>query len=340
MIGPELGLVLIGLALVLYALTGGADYGAGLWDLCARGPRAEQRRNALHEAIAPVWEANHVWVLYALVILLTAFPQGYALILDALHIPLSLALLGMVLRGSAYTFRAYGIGANRAKRKWGLAYSLSSVFTPFWLGAMAGGLASGEIRVTDGVLSSEPLAGWSNPFALGVGLLTLALFAFLAAVYMTCESEGELREDFRLSALRGSTLAFLAAIGVWLLGQGFAADMHAELSTSAWSVLLHAGTAAASLTAFYALYKRRYTLARLAAIAQVSGIVCGWGLAMNGHLILPDVSASSVAAPPAVLRAMLIISAVGTLLLIPALFWLVRVFKSQRTRSPEGPSTR
>jgi len=335
-IGPELGLVLIGVALVLYALTGGADYGAGLWDLCARGPRAEKRRDALHEAIAPVWEANHVWVLYALVILLTAFPRGYALILDALHIPLTLALLGMVLRGSAYTFRAYGIGENRAKRKWGLAYALSSVFTPFWLGAMGGAVASGDIRVEEGVLTSGPLAGWSNPFALGVGLLALALFAFLAAVYMTCESEGELQEDFRRSALRSGVCAFLAATLVWLLGRSFAPQLHAELSSSGWSLALHAATALVAGLAFLALIKRRYALARCAAVLQVTGIMCGWGLAMNGHLVLPDVELHEVAAPPAVLRTMLAISAVGALLLIPALFWLVRVFKSHRYEQRSG----
>lgn len=340
MIGPELGLALIGLALVLYALTGGADYGAGLWDLCARGPRAEERRNALHEAIAPVWEANHVWVLYALVILLTAYPQGYALVLDALHIPLSLALLGMVLRGSAYTFRAYGIGENRAKRKWGLAYALSSVFVPFWLGAMAGGLASGEIEVDELALTSGPLAGWSHPFALSCGLLALALFAYLAAVYMTCETEGELREDFRRSALRSGALALLLAGAVWVLGELFAAGMHAELAASRWSLGLHSATGACALLAGWSLWVRRYALARAAAAAQVTGIVGGWGLAMDGHLLQGQVRMEDVAAPPAVLSAMLLISAAGAVLLIPSLWWLMRVFKGRRSERPAPASRR
>ena len=128
--GPELLILgVIGVALILYALLGGADFGAGIWEFNSAFQASEEERALIQRAIGPVWEANHVWVLYALVLLLTAFPAAYAVILDSLRIPITLFLLGMVLRGSAYTFRAYGLGDDRTKRHWGLAYALSSAIT-------------------------------------------------------------------------------------------------------------------------------------------------------------------------------------------------------------------
>ncbi len=165
-------------------------------------------------------------------------------------------------------------------------------------------------------------------------ILTLALFAFLAAVYMTCETGAELREEFRRSALASGALASVLAGAVWLLARVYAEPMHADLAASGWSLALHLATAATAGGALYALYRRRWGLARLLAILQVTGIVVGFGLAMNRHLVLPDVHIDDFAAPSHVIHTVLVISAVGAVILAPALFWLVRIFKTREQGAP------
>src|SRR5437868_3670654 len=168
---------------MFYVLLGGADFGGGVWDLLARGERAGAHRKLIARAIGPIWEANHVWLILALVILFTAFPPAFATIDTALHVPLSLMLLGVVLRGAAFTFRAYDREEESVQRAWGRAFAIASVVTPVLLGANVGALMSGEIQVVDGEVRSGFVASWLAPFPLSVGALCLALFAWLAAVY-------------------------------------------------------------------------------------------------------------------------------------------------------------
>ena len=139
-------------SLVLYALLGGADYGGGVWDLFAFGPRARQQRALIAEAISPVWEANHVWLILVIVILFTAFPPAFAAIATALHIPITLLLIGIVLRGTAFTFRTYDVQRDDVQRRWSLLFSISSIITPVLLGITLGAIASGTIRVEDEVV--------------------------------------------------------------------------------------------------------------------------------------------------------------------------------------------
>src|SRR4030095_3059205 len=134
-----MGAVMLG-ALVAYAVTGGADFGGGLWDLLASGPRAAGQRRLVEQALAPVWEAHHVWLIYVLVILFTAFPPAYAALGTALHVPLTVMLVGIVLRGSAFVFRQYGGGPAAAVEAWGRVFAVASVVTPFFLGAVLGAM--------------------------------------------------------------------------------------------------------------------------------------------------------------------------------------------------------
>ena len=196
---PDVIALIMLLSLVIYVVLGGADFGGGLWDLLARGPRAEAQRRLIDQAIAPVWEANHVWLILVVVLLFSGFPRAFAVAATALHVPLSLMLLGIVLRGSAFTFRHYGQGAGA--RSWGRVFAGASVFTPIFLGMTLGAVSAGEIRVRGGLVeggSSVYWAPWIGWFPLSVGLLALALFAFLAAVYLCCEAgEAALQDDFR-----------------------------------------------------------------------------------------------------------------------------------------------
>src|SRR6266403_592655 len=175
-------------ALIIYALLGGADYGGGVWDLLASGKRAPAQRALIAQAIGPVWEANHVWLILVLVVLFTAFPPAFAAISIALHIPLTLLLIGVVLRGTTFTFRAYDVRRDDVQRRWSLVFSISSIITPMLLGIVLGAIASGTIRVKDGVVVSGFLKPWLAPFPFAVGLFALSLFAFLAAVFLTVES--------------------------------------------------------------------------------------------------------------------------------------------------------
>src|SRR5690349_24769191 len=138
-------------ALVLYALLGGADYGGGVWDLFAFGPRARRQRQLIAEAISPVWAANHVWLILVIVVLFTAFPPAFAAIATALHIPITLLLIGIVLRGTAFTFRTYDVQRDNVQRRWSLVFSIASIITPVLLGTTLGAIASGTIRFANGV---------------------------------------------------------------------------------------------------------------------------------------------------------------------------------------------
>jgi len=187
------------ISLILYALLGGADFGGGMWDLLAFGPRARQQREAIADAIAPVWEANHVWLILVIVLLFTAYPAAFAAIMTALHIPITVVLVGIVLRGAAFIFRKYDAQDDATHHRWSLVFSIASFFTPLFLGMTLGGLASGAIRVTDGLVTTGFFAGWTTPFAIACGLFAQGMFAFLAATYMTVETQTDrsLQADFR-----------------------------------------------------------------------------------------------------------------------------------------------
>ncbi len=145
MLGTLLAAVILA-ALVLYALMGGADYGGGIWDLLASGPRAQRQRHAIVEAIAPIWEANHVWLVLVIVLLFTGFPRAFSAIMIALHIPITVMLIGIVLRGSAFVFRKYDSTDDAVQRRWSTVFGIASFFTPFFQGLTMGALTTGDIR--------------------------------------------------------------------------------------------------------------------------------------------------------------------------------------------------
>ncbi len=191
------------LSLIMYALMGGADFGGGLWDFFATGPRAGAQRRAIARALGPIWEADHVWLILVVVLLFTGFPRAFAAIMTALSIPLLLMLVGIVLRGTAFIFRKYDSQAEAVHRHWSRLFGAASVVTPFFQGVIVGALVSGQIHFAHGEVTSGFMAGWLTPFALACGVFALGLFAFLAATYMTVETKDqpEVQNDFRLRAL-------------------------------------------------------------------------------------------------------------------------------------------
>jgi cytochrome d ubiquinol oxidase subunit II len=319
-------------SLVLYALLGGADYGGGVWDLFAFGPRARRQRELIAEAISPVWEANHVWLILVIVVLFTAFPPAFATIATALHIPLTLMLIGIVLRGTAFTFRTYDVQRDDVQRRWSLIFSIASIITPILLGTILGAIASGTIRVSDGAVTSGFLHSWLAPFPLSVGLFALALFAFLAAVYLTVEApERELQEDFRWRALLSGVVVGLFALTVFILAKTGAPTVRAGISRTWWAFGLHILTAIFATSAFVALWTRRYRIARFCAAAQVTMILLGWAFAQFPSLVEPDVTIGSAAAPPLTLELLLSALIVGAIVLFPSYYYLFRIFKLTRS---------
>lgn len=327
-------------SLILYALMGGADFGGGVWDLLARGPRAERQRKVIADAIAPIWEANHVWLILVVVLLFTAFPRGFAAIMTALHVPLTVMLIGIVLRGSAFVFRKYDAKDDAVQRRWNRIFGLSSVVTPFIQGLCLAALASGAIRVAGTRVATGFFAGWTDAFALSCGAFALALFAHLAAVYLTVDAHGdrEVQEDFRRRALvSGILLGPIAALVFFIARAGGAPQMYENL-TRWWAPILQLWTAVCALTALLAVWRRRYRLARIAAIGQVTLILVGWSSSQFPHLIVPDVTIHDTAAPEVTLRLLVIALGFGAIVLLPSLYYLFHVFKKRDPRpAPDSP---
>lgn len=321
-------------ALIVYALSGGADFGGGMWDLLAGGTRARGQRDAIEHAIAPIWEANHVWLIVVIVLLFAGFPAAFSAITTALHIPLTVILVGIVLRGSAFVFRKYDSQHDEVHRRWSMVFGAASLATPFFMGCTLGAIASGEIRVAGLVVQTGFLAGWLTPFALACGLFAQALFGFLAAAYLAadCGGDRELEEDFRLRALVSGVALAPVAWGVFILARTGAPQIFLGL-TDRWAPWLLAATSIAAIGALWLLLRRRYRAARLAAMAQAALILTGWGLAQYPFLLVPDVTIEAGASSPAMIRIMLIVLAAGSLVLVPSFVWLFRVFKSA-PRSP------
>jgi cytochrome d ubiquinol oxidase subunit II len=319
------------ISLNAYVVLGGADFGGGVWDLLATGPRRQRQRELIADAIGPIWEANHVWLILVIVLLFTCFPSVFARISITLHIPLSLMLVGIVLRGSAFTFRSYDSQRDDVQRRWGAVFAGASIVTPVLLGIIVGTVAAGRIAGTpSGSFVAGYVAPWLGPFPLAVGVLALVLFAFLAAVYLTLETdEDDLREDFRRRALGAGLAAFGAAALVLALAYFSAPRVWTELLSARWAALLHGVTAVAAIAALWALWTRRWRLARSTAIVQVSCIIWGWGLAQYPYLLPPDLTYAAAAAPPVTLKLVLGALAAGLLVLVPSLYYLFRVFKTR-----------
>lgn len=319
---------ILALVLVVYMLTGGADFGGGALDLFAFGPRKDDQRAAIVDAIAPIWEANHVWLILVIVMLFVCFPVGFAAISTALHIPLTIMLLGIVARGSAFVFRQYDSDAPRVRRRWGRVFAGGSLVTPFAIGLTIAAVGSGSIRLEEGLVTTGFFAGWTSPYAIAVGAFMIAQVTFLAATYLANETTEALQEDFRKHGLIWGALLGVTALVSLLMARAHAPTVFHWLSAHHLAIPFQVTTALVAVGALASLYTRRFRLARMLAAAQVTLIVCGGMGAQYPYLLAPDLTFQAAAAPPNIQRMMLIILACGSVVLVPALYWLMRVFKT------------
>jgi cytochrome d ubiquinol oxidase subunit II len=326
----------IAASLNIYALSAGADFGGGLWDLLASGPRRDRQRALVADAIGPIWEANHVWLILVIVLLFTAFPSAFALLMTLLHVPMTLMLFGIVLRGSAFTFRSYDSRRDSVQRRWGRIFAIASTATPVLLGCILGAIAAGAVSSDRLAVNASYITTyvqpWLTPFPIGIGMLSLALFAFLAAVYLTAEAKDDaLREDFRARALLvAAAVAVIASIDL-LLARSGAPLVWSALTEGSFATILRVAAAASALGAMFSLWRRQYRAARIAAIIEVSLIIWGWALGQFPLLVPPDITVENAAAPTATLRLLTLALLAGLALLAPSLRYLFKIFKSRST---------
>jgi cytochrome d ubiquinol oxidase subunit II len=321
-------------SLNFYVLFAGADFGGGVWDFFARGERKQAQRDLISSAIAPIWEANHVWLILVIVLLFTCFPAAFSSIGITLNIPLTLMLIGIVLRGSAFIFRSYGSEADTSQQRWGRVFAIASIITPVLLGMCVGAIATGGVpqATFEGSFIAHFIRPWLTLFGFGVGLFALALFSFLAAVYLTVEAQGtELQEDFRTRALWAAAAVFVIAFGVLALSMTEAPMVRSALMGGPWAMPLHIVTGIAAVAAIAALWTRHFRFARLAAAAQVTFILWGWVAAQYPYVLPPSLTIDASAAPTRTLVLVLWTLAVGACVLFPSLFYLFRVFKMRQS---------
>jgi cytochrome d ubiquinol oxidase subunit II len=326
-----LGIMFVGL--IAYGLFGGADFGAGIWDLLAGGTRRGARQRELIEhSIGPVWEANHVWLIFVLVVLWTAFSGAFAAVVTTLYIPLTLAAFGMIARGAAFAFRK-SITTLPMRRFLGAAFALSSLVTPFFLGAVVGGVASG--RVPPGIAAGNVVTSWLNPTSLLGGVMAILVCAYLAAVFLCGDARREGAEDlaheFRIRALGTAAVTGVAGIAGLFVLRGDAPLLWEGLTGRA--VPLVGLSVLAGAVAVGCLVLGRYAAARVASSLAVTSILVGWAVAQYPYILVPDLTIEDAAAGRPTLLAMLLALAAGAVLLVPALVYLYRLFQ---TSPPEG----
>jgi cytochrome bd ubiquinol oxidase subunit II len=323
---PELCLVLVMLGITAYAVLGSADFGAGFWDLTAGGAeRGGRIRGMVQRSMSPVWEANHVWLIFVLVIAWTAFPVAFGSVFSTLAIPLFLAALGIIFRGAAFAMRGHAATIKEA-RGLGALFALSSVLIPFFLGAAVGGIASGRVEV--GNAAGEPFGSWLNPTSLLIGGIAVLSGAYLAAVFLAGDSrraeQPDLVRAFRARALGMGALTGLVALAGLLVLRSDARDLYDGLTSGAGLVMVILSALAGAVT-LGLVWIERFGPARLTAALAVAAVVVGWALAQDPYLLPGELTFEKAAADDAVLGAVLISMAVGTLILAPSLWFLYRL---------------
>jgi cytochrome d ubiquinol oxidase subunit II len=319
-----LALVLVGFT--LYAVLGGADFGGGFWDLTAGGAeRGARLRGMVQRSMSPVWEANHVWLIFVLVTVWTAFPVAFGSITSTLTIPLFIAAVGIIFRGTAFALRGHAATIREA-RVLGATFALSSVLVPFSLGATVGGIASGRVPV--GNAAGDMVSSWLNPTSVLIGVLGVLTGAYLAAVFLAGDSVRagvpDLASAFRARALgAGVVTGAVALVGLLVLRSDSRA-LFDGLTSGAGLVCVLVSAAAGAAT-LWLVWARRYGVARFSAAGAVAAITVGWVLAQSPYLLPPRLTLDQAAASEATLTSLVVGLGVGAVLLVPSLTYLYRL---------------
>jgi cytochrome bd ubiquinol oxidase subunit II len=315
----EVPLVLMLVGLAAYATLGGADFGAGFWQLFGgRSERDREIREHAHHSMGPVWETNHVWLVFILVVCWTAYPEAFGSLMSTLAVPLFIAGVGIILRGTAYALRS-GTTTIREQRTVETVLGIASVLTPFALGAAVGGIASGRVPV--GNAEGDLVDSWLNPTSLLIGTLAVVTAAHMAAVFLAADAarigRSHLADAFRVRALASGVAAGAVALGGLVVVRDDADSIWDGLTSGAGlGAVLVSG--AAGLATLWLVRSRRFEVARYSAGVSVAAIIAGWALAQR-PTFLPGLTIEEAAAGRSTLIALLVSIVVGALLLVPSL---------------------
>ena len=335
---PELLLGVMFVGLIAYALFGGADFGAGIWDLLAGGTkRGARHRELIEHSIAPVWEANHVWLIFVLVVFWTAFPVPFGSVASTLYVPLFLAAIGIILRGTAFATRGVHGGSRAGERGYRALFALSSVLTPFFLGAVVGAVASGRVPV--GNASGDAITSWWNPTSVLTGALAVVTGAYLAAVYLAADArrvdEDDVAEAMRRRALGAGVVAGAMALGGLFVLRDDARSLYDGLLDDGLPLVILTGVA--GLATLGLVGTRRYGPARLTAAVAVGAILWGWVVAQHPAFLPPGLTIDEAAAGRPTLVAVLVATGLGAIVLVPSLALLFRLFLAGRLDKDAPP---
>jgi cytochrome bd ubiquinol oxidase subunit II len=325
MVLDTLPIVFVLAGLVFYVVLGGADFGAGLWQLLAgRGAPAQRIRDHAHHAMGPVWEANHVWLIFVITVLWTAYPEVFASIASTLSIPFFVAAIGIILRGGAYALRA-GTRTAREQLTVETVLSVSSILAPLALGMAVGAIAGGRVPV--GNAAGDLVTSWWNPLSVTIGLISVAFSAYLAAVFLSGDAvrrgEAGLAERFRARALISGAAAGVAAVAGLIALRSDAHHLYHELLFGRALPALVV-SAVAGLATLGLVRRRRYEPARYTAALAVAAVIAGWALAQAPDL-LPGYTIEDAAAPRDTLIAVIVAVIAGGIILFPSLAVLFRL---------------
>jgi cytochrome d ubiquinol oxidase subunit II len=333
----DLVAVVLWIGVIAYAVFGGADFGAGFWDLVAGGAaKGERPRALIDHALAPVWEANHVWLIFCLVVLWTAFPRAFTAIMTTLTVPLFLAALGIVARGAGFAFRKVSFTTPR-RRLFGAAFALSSLLTPFAMGTVAGGIASGRVPLGNAV--GNRVTSWLNPTSIMGGTLAISTCAYLAAMFLAGDArrfgDGELCVYFTRRAVGAAAAAGLVAFaGIFVL---HADDrrLFDRLSHRALPIVIV--SALCGLGAVVLLLRdRALRWAQVLAVGAVAAVIAAWGVAQYPDLLPGYLTIDQAASSSTVLWWLVAVAAVAVVLIVPSLALLYTL--DQQSRLEDEPA--
>lgn len=341
--GPDdLLLIVMLMALTLYAVLGGADFGAGIWEFTTALQSTDRERQHIYKAIGPVWEANHVWLVFVLMILMNGFPGAFAALGMTLWLPLLLTLVGIIFRGGAYIFRSYGGGAKRELVLWEGIFAIASTGTPLFLGAAAGAIASGKLVIpTEASPPSQYVIGWISALPVFTGFYSIGMCAYLAAVFLTREAyiigDQHLITIWRQRSLSTGVWMGVLSFGGLVMVAIEAPHLAEGFTIRGWPLVIV--SLICGIGSLIEVWRLNCTRAVIAAGGAVTAVIWGWGISQYPVIIPPGITAATAKAPDGVLWMMLIVIVTGGVFLLPALGYLFMLFKSEQ-RMSEAAATK
>lgn len=332
----EIVIFFLGLSIVFYVLFGGADFGAGVLEILS----GESDRETVAHAIGPVWEANHVWLILVIVILFMGFPEVYSAMSTHLHIPLLIMLVGIVLRGTAFTFMHYDAIQDQSNSIYNAIFKVSSALTPFFLGMIIGAATLGRIYPEADSFVDVFIAPWLNLFSISVGLFTVSLFTFLAAVYLIGETRDERkRSEFTIVARRLNIATVFIGALVFLSAEWEGLSLLNLFLDSWFAMLMVLGATLLLPAIWWSLLHSKVLISRVLGAAQIVAILMAWfwvqfPVVINRAEGFSDLTFYNTAAPESTMLQLVLALVIGSLIILPFLFYLMKVFKGEQFAEP------